>query len=438
MDTFQHVTEEVTHIALHPGARRNWWILMAVALLMLGVFFVSTGWLFWLGVGVWGLNIPVNWGMDIINTVWWVGLGHAGTLISALLLIMGRHWRTSLNRFAEAMTLFAAMVAALFPILHLGRPQLFYWMLPYPNDMALWPQFRSPLTWDVFSFLAYIVVSFLFWYIGMIPDLATLRDKTTSPRLKIFYGVLALGWRGSARHWVRWRQAYVATALITFHLVVSVHSGVAMLFAAGLVAGWHSTLFPPFFVQSAVFSGVAVVILMAVTLRHAFHLYDLLTLRHLDILAKLLLGTGLLTAYGYLAEGFHAWYSGNPYEMQTLNDRLFGTYAWSAWGSIFLNILLIQLLWFRRVRTNVPLLFGIAAGVTVGMWLERYLLIVSGLYRDYLPSAWHVYETTWPEWGLFIGSIGLFGVLFLLFARFLPLVSMFELKEDLQREEAAE
>ncbi|WP_142848426.1 NrfD/PsrC family molybdoenzyme membrane anchor subunit [Telmatospirillum sp. J64-1] len=433
-ETYETVTQQVTDITLHPPARRRWWMLMALSLLMLGIFFLSTGWLFIAGVGIWGLNVPVNWGLDIVNTVWWVGIGHAGTMISALLLVMGQQWRNSLNRFAEAMTLFAAICAALFPILHLGKPELFYWMFPYPNTMDLWPQFRSPLVWDVFSFTAYITVSFLFWYVGMIPDLATMRDKTTKPLARAIYGRLALGWRGTAQHWERWRQAYVAIALITFHLVVTVHSGVAMLFAGGPVPGWHTTIFPPFFVQGAVFSGVAVVILLAVVLRHAFHLGNLLTLKHLDILAKLLLATGLLTAYGYLADAFHAWYSGDIHEMQTLHDRLFGRYAWSAWGSLFLNIVLIQLLWFRRIRRSVPMLFVIALGAAVGMWLERYLLIVTGLYRDFLPSSWHGYETTIWEWGLFIGSIGLFAVLFLLFARFLPLVSMFELKEELAAE----
>lgn len=436
-DTYGHISDEVTRIALHPERRRRWWIAFALSGALVLMFLASVGWLLVAGVGIWGLNIPVNWGLDIINTVWWIGIGHAGTMISALLLLMGQSWRNSLNRFAEAMTLFAAVCASLFPILHLGRPWLFYWMFPYPNDMGLWPQFRSPLTWDVFSFLAYVLVSFLFWYVGMIPDLATLRDRAEGALSRRIYGALSLGWRGSARHWRRWRQAYLAIAVLSFHLVISVHSGVAMLFAAGPIPGWHTTLFPPFFVQGAVFSGMAMILLLAIGLRHAFHLQDIITRRHLDIVARLLLATGLLTAYGYLFEVFHAWYSGDPFELRTLKDRLVGPYAWSTWAAVALNVVLIQLLWFRSVRASEIALFVIGLGVAVGMWLERYLLVVSGLYRDYLPLSWRPYHTTLSEWMLFAGTIGLFLFLFLLFARLLPLVSIFELKEERWLEEAS-
>lgn len=427
------VTAEVADIAHSPAIRRRWWMAMAAALPLVAAFLASTGLLLWLGTGVWGINIPVNWGLAIINTVWWVGIGHAGTLISSLLLLMGEGWRNSLNRFAEAMTLFAAMMAGLFPILHLGRPELFYWNFPIPSTFGVWPQFRSPLAWDFFSFVSYILVSLAFWYVGLIPDLATLRDRSHGAARAI-YGALALGWRGSAVHWARWRQAYLGIAAAAFHLVISVHSGVAMLFAGGPIPGWHTSVFPPYFVFGAVFSGFAVVIMLAIGLRTAFRLAPLITPRHLDILGRLLLATGLLTLYGYLADAFHAWYSGDAYEIRTLLDRVEGEYAWSAWTAVALNFGAIQLLWWRRARGSQPVLFAAALSVAAGMWFERYMLIVSGLYRDYLPSSWHIYDASLWEWLLFAGTVGVFAMLFLLFARWLPMVSIFEVKEVLERE----
>jgi molybdopterin-containing oxidoreductase family membrane subunit len=422
-------TDKVVRIPLTYPDPRGWWISFAAALVLLLLFLVSVGKLFWRGVGIWGIDIPVNWGIAISNYIWFLGIGHAGTLISAMLLLFGAHWRNSLNRFAEAMTLFAVICAGLYPILHLGRPWLFYWMAPYPNTMTVWPQFRSPLTWDFFAVLTYLIVSVLFWYIGIIPDLASMRDRARRPGLQIFYGLAALGWRGSARHWYRWQQSYRLTAAIAVPLVVSVHSEISLLFAAGPIPGWSSTVFPPYFVLGAAFSGFAVVSMIAVALRHALGLQQLVTERHLDLLGLFLLATGIMTAYGYIAEIFDTFYGGDPLDTGTLADRLSGAYAWSYWGAVIGNFLPLQLLWFRRIRCQPIPLFLIALSVTVGMWLERYMLLVTTLYRDYLVSSWGQYHPSFWEWSLFAGMLGVFFVPFLLFIRFLPVISAFEIKE---------
>jgi Ni/Fe-hydrogenase subunit HybB-like protein len=430
--SFRDVTEQLTAITLEPPPALRWFI--AGSALLVGVFLVSVVVLFTRGVGIWGVNQPVGWGLDILNTVWWIGIAHAGTMISALLLLVGHGFRNSLNRFAEAMAVFAAICAALYPILHLGRPEVFYWVFPYPSPLGLWPQFRSPLTWDVIAFATYLTVSILFWYVGLIPDLASVRDRSRSRSARRFYGLLALGWRGSARHWLRWRQVYRLIAALAIVLVVLLHSAGAMLFAIGPVPGWHSTLFPAFFMFGAVFSGFAMVAIIAVLLRGAFHLHNLVTDRHLDILGMLLLSLGLLTAYGYVMEAFFPWYSGDPYELQTLHDRLAGPYAWSTWGSLLLAMVPIQALWWRRVRASGVGLLVVAVLVTVGMWLERFMLLVTSSHRDFLPSAWGFYTPSFWEWSLFVGTVGLFLFLFFLFVRFLPLVSIFEIKEVLQEE----
>lgn len=430
------LTHEIVDIALDYPDRRGWWICFGVSLLLLFWFFVSVGVLFWRGVGVWGLNIPVAWGLAISNYIWFLGIGHAGTLISAMLLLLQEHWRNSLNRFAEAMTLFAVVCAGLYPILHLGRPWLFYWMAPYPSTMGVWPQFKSPLTWDFFAVLTYLTVSVLFWYVGIVPDLASARDRATKRRYQVFYGLAALGWRGSARHWVRWRQAYRLTAAIAVPLVVSVHSEISLLLAAGPIPGWTSTVFPPYFVLGAAFSGFAVVSMIAVLLRHALRLGDLVTERHLDLLAKLLLATGLMTAYGYWAEAFDALYAGRKLELDTLMDRVAGAYAWSYWGAVVLNFLPLQLLWFRRLRVSPIALFAVGLSVTIGMWSERYMLLVTTLYRDYLVSSWRHYQVSFWEWSIYAGMLGVFLTSFLLFVRFLPVISAFELKEALFKERA--
>jgi molybdopterin-containing oxidoreductase family membrane subunit len=436
-DSYAAVTDEITRIPLAYPARGAWWICFGLSSCLLLLFFVSVAVLFFYGVGVWGNNIPVNWGLAISNYIWFLGIGHAGTLISAMLLLLNAHWRNSLNRFAEAMTLFAVICAGLYPILHLGRPWLFYWMAPYPNTMGIWPQFKSPLTWDFFAVLTYLTVSILFWYIGIIPDLASTRDRARRRRAQVLYGLAALGWRGSALHWARWRQSYRLTAAIAVPLVVSVHSEISLLFAAGPIPGWNSTVFPPYFVLGAAFSGFAVVSMIAVVLRHALGLGNLVTERHLDLLGKFVLATGMMTAYGYLAEIFDALYSGEAQEIGTLMDRFAGIYAWSYWGAVVCNFIPLQLLWFRRLRVNPLSLFLIGLSVTVGMWFERYMLLTTSLYRDYLVSSWGAYHASGWEWALFAGMLGVFFVPFLLFVRFLPVISAFEIKENLGMDKEA-
>lgn len=433
--SFRAVTRRIAGAVRHPpGPVWAWRVGFGVSGLMLVMLAVSVVWLFGRGIGVWGINIPVNWGIAIANTVWWIGIGHAGTFISAVLLVTGQHWRNSLNRFAEAMTLLAASCAALYPVLHLGRPFFFYWVVPYPNTMGLWPQFRSPLEWDMFAFFTYLTVSLIFWYVGMIPDMAALRDTAPTQARQRVYGLLALGWRGSAAHWARWRRAYVIIGAIAVPLVVSVHSGVAMLFAGGPVPGWHSTVFPPYFVLGAVFSGFAVVVMLAIGLRTAFGFQDLVTARHMDLLGQWLLATGLMTSYGYGVEAFTAWYSADPFERGTLLDRLTGPYALSYWAAVMLNFVPLQLLWWKRVRGWMPGLFAIGLSVTVGMWFERYMLVESALSRDFLPSSWGTYVPSLWEWTLFFGLVGFFLFFFLLFARVLPVISIAEVKEVLHEE----
>lgn len=432
--SYGDVTDQLAGIPLHFPARRRWLIALAMSSALLGLLFVSSVVLFSRGVGIWGLNIPVNWAFAIHNYVWWLGIGHAGTLISALLLLLGRDWRNSLNRFAETMTLFAVVCASIYPILHLGRPWFFYWMFPYPATMAVWPQFRSPLEWDIWAVLTYLTVSVVFWYIGLIPDLAAARDRARRRRWQVFFGVLSLGWRGSAIHWLRWNQAYRLLAALAVPLVVSVHSEVSLLFAAGTIPGWHSTIFPPYFVLGAAFSGFAVVAMIAIALRALFNLRNLVTDTHLDILGKVLLATGLMTAYGYVFEVFDALYSADTHEVQTVLDRLTGTYWWSYWGAILFNFVVLQPLWWRPVRRDPRLLFAIATSVVVGMWLERYMILVTSLYRDFLVSSWGTYHATVWDWSIWLGTIGLFLVPFLLLIRLLPVISIFETKEILYRE----
>ncbi|HSV08652.1 MAG TPA: NrfD/PsrC family molybdoenzyme membrane anchor subunit, partial [Candidatus Binatus sp.] len=382
----------------------------------------------WVGIGLWGNNIPVGWAFGIINFVWWIGIGHAGTLISAILLLLRQQWRTSINRFAEAMTLFAVACAGLFPLLHLGRPYYFYWLAPYPNIMSLWPQFRSPLVWDVFAISTYLTISLLFWFVGLIPDLATLRDRSGSRVGRVVYGMLAMGWRGSARHWQRYEMAYLLLAGLATPLVVSVHTVVSFDFAVAIIPGWHSTIFPPFFVAGAIYSGFAMVMTLAIPLRAAYHLEDFITERHLQNMAKILLVTGLIVTYGYLIEAFMSWYSGNEFEWYMATNRMRGPYAPLYWALIFCNAVVPQVLWFRRARTNVPLLFVVALVVNIGMWLERFIIVVTSLHRDFLPSSWGMYYPTRWDWATFVGTMGLFGTLFLLFIRFLPMISISEMR----------
>ena len=427
--TYATVTDQLSAIVLTGRTPRSWWIAFAASFTLLMVFLYATGYLLAKGVGIWGNNVPAAWAFDIINFVWWIGIGHAGTLISAVLLLFRQQWRTSINRFAEAMTLFAVACAGLYPLLHLGRPWVFYWLLPYPNTLGLWPQFRSPLVWDVFAVSTYATVSLLFWYVGLIPDMATLRDRARRPGAQFVYGFLAMGWRGSATHWHRYQTAYLLLAGLATPLVVSVHSIVGLDFATSIVPGWHVTLFPPYFVAGAIFSGFAMVMTLAIPLRQVYGLEDFITLRHLSNMAKVMLATGLMVAYGYLMEVFFAWYSGNPYERYLVVNRAMGPYAWAYWSLIACNVAVPQLLWLRGVRKNVPLLFVISLVVNVGMWLERFVIIVISLHRDYLPSSWEMYYPTIWDFAHFFGSIGLFLTLLLLFIRFLPVISIFELRE---------
>jgi molybdopterin-containing oxidoreductase family membrane subunit len=382
------------------------------------------------GVGIWGINIPVGWGFAIVNFVWWIGIGHAGTLISAFLLLMRQKWRTSINRFAEAMTLFAVACAGMYPLIHLGRPWLFYWLFPYPDTMGTWPQFRSPLVWDVFAVSTYLTVSVLFWFVGLIPDLATLRDRGKGWFAQKVYGVLAMGWRGSAVHWRRHEMTSLLLAGLATPLVVSVHTVVSFDFAVAVVPGWHSTIFPPYFVAGAIYSGFAMVLTLAIPLRHFYHLEDFVTMRHLDNMAKLLLATGSIVAYGYMMETFMAFYSGNKFDRYMIMNRMTGPYAPVYWILILTNIAIpLTLLWFARIRRNVRALFLICLSTQTGMWLERFIIVVTSLHRDFMPSAWRMYYPTRWDWAIFVGSIGLFFSLFYLFIRYLPVISIFEMRE---------
>jgi len=433
--TFASVTEKISSIVLTRPTTRGWYVGFAVSFAFTLLLFFAIGYLLTVGVGVWGINIPVGWGFAIVNFVWWIGIGHAGTLISAILLLLNQKWRTSINRFAEAMTLFAVACAGLFPLLHLGRPWFFYWLFPYPSTMGVWPQFRSPLIWDVFAVSTYLTVSLLFWFVGLIPDLATLRDRAQTRAKRITYGMLAMGWRGSAIHWHRYETAYLLLAGLATPLVVSVHSVVSLDFAVAIIPGWHSTIFPPYFVAGAIYSGFAMVLTLAIPLRAVYHLEDFITMRHLENMAKIMLATGLIVAYGYLMELFMAWYSGNTYEGFTAWNRIVGPYGPAYWALILCNVIAPQALWSKRVRTNVPALFALALVVNLGMWLERFVIVVTSLHRDYLPSSWGMYSPTVWDWAVFAGSIGLFVALLFLFIRFLPMISIFEMRELVSKTE---
>lgn len=430
--TFGSVTDKISAVVLTGRTPRSWYFGFAISFALVMLLLWAVTWLLVKGVGVWGIDIPVAWGFAIVNFVWWIGIGHAGTLISAILLLLRQQWRTSINRFAEAMTLFAVACAGLFPLLHLGRPEYFYYLIPYPATTGVWPQFRSPLMWDFFAVSTYATVSLLFWYVGLIPDMATLRDKATGKFAQITYGILSMGWRGSARHWLRYQRAYLILAGLATPLVVSVHSIVSLDFAVAIVPGWHSTIFPPYFVAGAIYSGFAMVLTIAIPLRAVYGLQDLVTTRHLDNMAKVMLASGMVVAYGYIMETFMAWYSGSQYEQYMMLNRMFGPYGWCYWLLIACNIAIPQLLWFRAVRRTVPLLFVLALVINVGMWLERFVIVVVSLHRDYLPSSWGMYMPSFWDWATLFGSIGLFAALLFLFIRLLPMISIFEMRELLE------
>jgi Ni/Fe-hydrogenase subunit HybB-like protein len=427
--TFASVTDQISAIVLTRRHPYSWVFGVAVGFAMTMMLMLAITWLLLKGVGIWGVNIPVGWGFAIINFVWWIGIGHAGTLISAILLLLKQDWRTSINRFAEAMTLFAVACAGLFPLIHTGRPWLAaYWLFPYPNTMNIWPQFRSPLIWDVFAVSTYLTVSLMFWYVGLVPDLATLRDKAKTIPIRRLFGILSLGWRGSARHWERFESAYLLLAGLATPLVLSVHTVVSFDFSIGIVPGWHSTIFPPYFVAGAIYDGFAMVLTLAIPLRVMYKLEDFFTIRHLDNMAKVTLVTGLIVAYGYSTEAFYAWYSSNAYESFMVWNRMTGPYWYMYWTLIFCNILTPQSLWFKRVRTTPWMLFIVAMIVNVGMWLERFEIVVTSLHRDFLPSSWDMYWPTRWDFMTFFGTIGLFVTLFFLFVRVLPMISIFEMR----------
>ncbi len=427
--TIQSVTEQISDIVLKRPVHRSYLVAMAIVLMLVMALTYTVWWLIFKGVGIWGVNIPVAWGFAIVNFVWWIGIGHAGTFISAMLLLMRQDWRTSINRFAEAMTLFAVACAGMFPLLHLGRPWVFYWILPYPNVMKLWPQFRSPLVWDVFAVGTYFTVSLIFWYVGTIPDWATLRDRAPT-KLKWFVcGMLALGWRGASRHWKRYHTAYLLLGGLAAPLVISVHSVVGMDFAAALVPGWHTTIFPPYFVAGAIFSGFAMVLTLAIPLRAIYGLHNLVTIRHIDNCAKLMLICGSIVAYGYAEELFMGWYGGSPFDWFMDWNRMSGPYLWAWWTIVFCNVLTPQVLWFRQVRQNVPTMFLISIIVQIGMWTERFVIVVTSLHRDFMPTAWGRYQPTIFDWSTLLGTMGFFLLCFFLFVRLVPMISMSEVRE---------
>ncbi len=425
---FASVTEAVAGVIERPKPPRAWYIALAISGSMTLVLFAMVAYLLFVGIGVWGVMVPVGWGFAIINFVFWVGIGHAGTLISAILFLLRQKWRTSINRFAEAMTIFAVVCAGLFPAIHVGRAWLAYWLFPIPNQMSMWPKFRSPLLWDVFAVSTYATVSLLFWYMGMIPDLATLRDRATTRVRQIVYGVLALGWRGSNRHWHRFEWAYLLLAALATPLVLSVHSVVSFDFAVSIVPGWHTTIFPPYFVAGAIFSGFAMVVTLSIPARQFFGLQEIITRRHLENMAKIILATGSMVGFGYATEFFVAWYSGNPFESFTFINRAFGPYAWAYWIMISCNVLVPQLFWFKKLRNNLLVLWIASIFINVGMWFERFVIVVTSLSRDFLPSSWGYYKPTAVDLLTLAGSFGLFFTLFLLFLRFLPMVGMAEVK----------
>jgi len=427
---------DVTRDVCRPLERRAgplWYVGMFFALGALGLGVVSVTYQISTGIGTWGLNRTVGWAFDITNFVFWVGIGHAGTLISAVLLLFRQKWRTSINRSAEAMTIFAVICAGIFPVIHMGRPWLAYWVFPYPNLRGpLWVNFRSALLWDVFAIGTYFTISLVFWYVGLLPDLATVRDRAKGFRKKLF-GIASLGWRGTARTWARYEKACILLAALAAPLVVSVHSVVSTDFATAVIPGWHTTVFPPYFVIGAVFSGFGMVLTLMIIARKVMGFEDYITMRHIGAICKVLVFTGSIVALAYTTEFFVAWYSGNDYEWFVFQNRMAGPFAWAYWTMVGCNVISPQLLWFRRVRNSLWMVFVLSLLVNVGMWFERFVIIVTSLHRDFLPSSWSSYKPTLIEVGSLIGGFGLFFTLFLLFCRFVPMIAMFEVKSILDR-----
>ncbi|MBC8042802.1 MAG: polysulfide reductase NrfD [Rhizobacter sp.] len=426
--TFASITEKIASIN-EGKTPTGWYIAFGVAAFFAVALFAQIGWLFWKGIGIWGLNQTIFWAWDITNFVFWVGIGHAGTLISAVLFLFRQKWRTSINRFAEAMTIFAVICALLFPTIHVGRIWVIYWILPFPNSMEMWPNFRSPLLWDVFAVTTYFTVSLMFWFVGLVPDLATLRDRAVpgSLRQKVL-ALFSLGWRGGNKQWKHYEKAYLLLAGISTPLVLSVHTIVSMDFATSIIPGWHTTIFPPYFVAGAIFSGFAMVMTLGLVARKVYGLENFLTMNHLENMNKIILVTGTMVGYAYGCEFFIAWYSGNEYERFAFINRAFGPYWWAYWSMISCNVISPQLFWSKRIRTSIPAMFVISIFVNIGMWFERFVITVTSLSRDYLPSAWKYFSPSIFDIGMFIGSFGLFFTLFLLFIRHLPMIAISEVK----------
>ena len=422
------ITADIAHpLEARPG--RGWWICLAIALVALLNLMIAVGYLFAKGIGVWGLNNSVGWAFDITNFVFWVGIGHAGTLISAVLLLFRQQWRTSINRSAEAMTIFAVMCAGLFPLIHMGRPWDAFFIFPYPNQRGpLWVNFRSPLVWDVFAISTYLTISLVFWYLGMVPDLATLRDRARDGIKKVVYRVLSLGWTGSHRTWARYEIVSLILAGLATPLVLSVHSIVSMDFATSLIPGWHATIFPPYFVAGAIYSGFGMVMTLLIITRQTMNLQNYITLRHLDMMSKVIMLTGSIVSYAYATEFFSAWYTGNLYERFHFINRATGPYAWCFYLMVLCNVITPQILWFKGTRRKVWLLFVVSILINIGMWFERFVIIVVGLHRAFLPSGWGMFYPTKVDVAVLVGSFGLFFTCFLLFIRFLPMIAMWEIK----------
>ncbi|MFO1054187.1 MAG: NrfD/PsrC family molybdoenzyme membrane anchor subunit [Planctomycetota bacterium] len=428
--TFSDVTDLVARPA-ESKTTRAWYLGFGVSVAILMNLVAMIGYLVFTGVGVWGNNIPVGWGWPIVNFVFWIGIGHAGTLISAILCLFRQKWRTSINRASEAMTIFAVMAAGIFPAIHVGRIWVIYWVFPVPNQMSMWPNFKSPLLWDVFAVSTYFTVSLLFWFVGLVPDLATFRDRAFKNGRKIaarVYGFFALGWHGSNRHWIHYEKAYLILAGLSTPLVLSVHSIVSFDFAVSLLPGWHTTIFPPYFVAGAIFSGFGMVLTLMIPARSWLGLHNLITLNHLDNIAKILLLTGTMVGYAYSMEFFIAWYGQNTYEGFTFMNRAFGPYAWAYWIMVSCNVISPQLFWVRKFRRSPAVLFVVSIFVNIGMWFERFVIACTSLHRDFLPSSWGYFSPTIIDILTYLGSFGLFFTMFLLFARFLPVIAISEVK----------
>ncbi len=426
--TITNINDDVC-LPLESFPTKKWLIAFTIAALVAGMGVTLMGITIGHGIGEWGLNRTVGWAFDITNFVFWIGIGHAGTLISAILFLFRQNWRTSINRSAEAMTIFAVMTAGLFPLLHTGRQwYAMYWLFPYPNRMNLWVNFRSPLLWDVFAVSTYFTISAVFWFIGLIPDNASVRDRAKNKIRKAVYGVLSMGWTGSARAWIHYETAYMLLAGLSTPLVLSVHSIVSFDFATSILPGWHATIFPPYFVAGAVFSGFAMVLTLLIIAREVFNLKPYIRIVHLENMNKIIMLTGLMVGYAYATEFFMAWYGGNKYESFVFINRAFGPYGWSYWTMVTCNVVIPQLFWFKKIRRSIVPMFIISIFVNIGMWFERFVIIVTSLHRDFLPSSWNMYKPTTLEVGILVGSFGIFFTLFLLFCRFLPTIAMSEVK----------